>query len=197
MIKLTPIIVGVLVSGVISILGAPVFGYLWEPLNPTSTVFPIMAIAIWFSKKRKEEFLMLLVIIAGIFFIDFLMNKFYANTSTENVSMILIPGSLLILALTVSIIPVIGLLKREDGKVIIFYSCIMALVIFVYGIIYGGITPGVSDGPKLAAIVSIILLRLKKEREFAALWIALFAMGVLGNFIIPAISLIGVMGETF
>ncbi|MGR3179152.1 MAG: hypothetical protein ACUZ8E_13960 [Candidatus Anammoxibacter sp.] len=194
---IVPIIIGVLVSGVISILGAPVFEYLWAPLVPASTVFSIMAIAIKFSKKRNEEFSTLLVIIAGIFLMDFLMNKFYVNTSTGNIGMILILGSLLILALTVSFIPVIGLLQKEEGRAIIAFSCIMALVIFIYGIVYGGITPGVSDGPKLAAIVSIILIKFKKEQQFSALWIALFVMGVLGNFIIPAISLIGVMGETF
>ncbi|MGR3220570.1 MAG: hypothetical protein ACUZ8H_12265 [Candidatus Anammoxibacter sp.] len=193
----TPIIIGVLVSGVISILGAPVFGYLWGPLNPASMVFSIMAIAIRFTKKRNEEFLTFLVIIAGIFLMDFLMNKFYENTSVTNPGIILTLGSLLILALTVLIIPVIGLLQKDDTGSIIFYSCIMALVVFVYGIVYGGITPGVSDGPKLAAIVSIILIKLKKEQEFNALWIALFVLGVLGNFFIPVISLIGVMGETF
>lgn len=197
MAALTPIIIGLFISGVISILGSPVLGYIWGPVNPASTVFSIMAIALRFSKKSGEEFKTLLAIIGGIFLFDFFISKFYVDPSPGSSSgTILLLGSLLILALTVSFVPVIGLLGKDDHWSIVFYSGIMAFVIYVYGIIYGGITPGVSDGPKLAAIVSIILIKLKKEEELNALWNALFVIGVLGNFIIPAISLVGLIGET-
>ena len=195
---LIPVLAGFFVSIVVSILGSPVLANIWGPINQASTVFIVMAIVVKIAKKRGEAFTTLIVILAGIFFLDFLIGKYYENTSSGgNSGLVLLLGSVVILALTVLFVPIMSLLEKKDSKSIFFYCSILAFVIYLYGIIYGGITPGVSDGPKLAAIISIILFKLKREQEFDDLWNALFIMGVLGNFIIPAITILGgLLAET-
>ena len=197
MIKFPPILIGLFVSGIISVLGAPVFGYLWGSVHPASTMFVLMTIVIRVSRRRKEEVVMLVSIIAGIFFFDFLMGKYYDTASAVNNGTILLVGSLVILALTVLIVPIIGLVENDDKKAVYILAGMLAFVIYSYGIVYGGITPGVSDGPKLASIISIILVIQKKFEQLDAMWIALLIMGILGNFIIPLLPFGGVMRETF
>ncbi len=197
MITSSPILIGLFTSAIISVLGAPVFGYLWGAVHPGSTMFVLMAIVIRVSRRRKEEFVTLVTIIAGIFLFDFFMNKYYESSSVVDNGTILLAGSLVILALTVLLISVIGLVENDDKKAVYAYLGMLAFVIYNYGIVYGGITPGVSDGPKLASIISIILLKQKKLEQFDALWFILLIMGILGNFLIPLLPFGGVMSETF
>lgn len=198
MTSITPLLIGLFISAVVSVLGSPVFEYVWGHVHPASTVFVLMAIAIRFAIKRGYVFELLLTIIIGIFLFDFLMGKFYVDNSPAANGIILLFGSLIILALTVAFVPIVGLVKRDDKKALVFYTCIMGGVIYMYGVVYGGITPGVSDGPKLAAIVSVVIIKLRHDEELITLWNILFVMGVLGSFAVPAISIVGgVVGETF
>ncbi len=195
--KFKPFLIGALLSGVISVLGAPVFAEIWGPVNPASTVFALIAVAIRFLKSKNEKFIMFLMIIGGIFAIDFFMGRFYVGITPPNTGLILLIGSLFVLGLVAALIPLIGTIKREGRHHVIFACAVMAFGIYFYGIFYGGITPGVSDGPKLAAIISVIFLKLNREEELGILWNMLFIIGILGDFIIPIISLMGVIGETF
>lgn len=195
MTNLTPILTGLLLSGAISIVGSPVMEYVWGPVNPASTVFAFIAIAIKLIKMEKGQFMLLLVTLAGMFIIDLLMNKFYTTPSNDKTGLKLLIGKVSILSFVITVIFLIGWLRGEENRILYPYI-IIGFVIYLYGLIFGGITPGVSDGPKLALIVSIILMKLKRYDELMLLWNALFIMGALGNFIIPFISKSGLIGET-
>lgn len=194
MTNIYPVLTGILISAFISVLGAPVFGFLWEPVNPASTVFAVMVIVMRLPKVRTGKVNHFIAIIGGIFFFDFAMNKFY-SASTGGISLLI--GSICVLLLVSAFIPLTGTLKENGLKYVILSCSTMAATIYFFGIFYGGITPGVSDGPKLAAIISIIFIKLKKEPELDILWNALFIMGVIGNFIIPFLPFTGLVGETF
>lgn len=196
MTNLTPILTGLLLSGAISIGGSPVMADVWGPVNPASTVFVFIAIAIRLIKIEKGQFTLFLATLAGMFIMDILMSKFFVTASNDKTGLKLLLGSVSILLFIIAVIFLIGWLS-EERKGILYSYIIMAFIIYLYGLIYGGITPGVSDGPKLAVIVSIILLKLRRYDELRLLWGALFIMGILGNFIIPFISKSGLIGETF
>lgn len=195
-INFIPIISGFLLSVIISVLGAPVFGYLWEPVNPASAVFAMTTAVMRIPKVKVGKNQFFLSIIVGIFVLDFGMSTFYVSSEPSN-GLVLLIGSIMVLGLVCSFIPLTGKLKKDGFKYTLVSCSFMAATIFLFGIIYGGITPGVSDGPKLGAIISLIFLKAKKEAELDILWNVLFVMGILGNFIIPLIPVIGVLGETF
>lgn len=196
MINFKPILIGLVLSGIISVLGSPVFAYLWGPISPASSVFAFITISLRFLKTKNDKFTIFLVLISGLFFLDFLMGKYYLST-TGNSSLILTIGSVLVLLLTVSFITILGKLDEYDLKTAIFSYGTMAFAVYFYGIVYGAITPGVSDGPKLAAIISLLTLKFKGEKELTFLWHILFIMGVAGNFILPFITYTGIVDETF
>ncbi len=172
------------------------FAFLWGPVNQASAVFTLVAAGMRWSKIRSGKFEYFISMVGGIFIFDFAMGKFYVSPTPIN-SVALLVGSILILALVCIFIPITGKLNNEGFQYVLLNCIGMGFTLFFYGIIYGGITPGVSDGPKLAAIVSIIFIKAKKEEELDVLWYVLLVMGILGNFIIPFIPSAGILGETF